>query len=161
MMKTYAFGVDIGGTTIKMGLFTTNGDLLDSWEIPTRTESDGSYILPDIAEAVENKLNERDISKLDVEGIGIGVPGPVGPDAAEAGESGCVDFAINARELYRIMVRTGSEPNPKRVAEFAKLPAAELDPLLRDIALQVYAKHNVAMTGISIYSVNTSIGRID
>ncbi len=54
--------------------------------------------------------------------------GPVGPDAAEAGESGCVDFAINARELYRIMVRTGSEPNPKRVSEFAKLPAAELDP---------------------------------
>ena len=79
-MKTYAFGVDIGGTTIKMGLFTTNGDLLDSWEIPTRTESEGSYVLPDIAEAVEKKLKERDISKLDVEGIGIGVPGPVGPD---------------------------------------------------------------------------------
>ncbi len=79
-MKTYAFGVDIGGTTIKMGLFTTNGDLLDAWEIPTRTESEGSYILPDIAEAVEHKLEERDISKLDVEGIGIGVPGPVGPD---------------------------------------------------------------------------------
>lgn len=79
-MKTYAFGVDIGGTTIKMGLFTTTGDLLDSWEIPTRTESEGSYVLPDIAAAVEAKLKEKDISKLDVEGIGIGVPGPVGPD---------------------------------------------------------------------------------
>ena len=79
-MKTYAFGVDIGGTTIKMGLFTTTGNLLEGWEIPTRTESGGSYVLPDIAEAVDAKLKEKEISKLDVEGIGIGVPGPVGPD---------------------------------------------------------------------------------
>lgn len=79
-MKSYAFGVDIGGTTIKIGLFTTGGDLLDSWEIPTRRQSDGAYILPDIAEAVDNKLAEKGLSKLDVEGIGVGVPGPVGPD---------------------------------------------------------------------------------
>ncbi|MGM9537648.1 MAG: ROK family glucokinase [Candidatus Onthomonas sp.] len=79
-MKAYAFGVDIGGTTIKLGLFTTNGELLESWEIPTRTENDGANILSDIAQAVDSKLEEKDISKLDVEGIGIGVPGPVGPD---------------------------------------------------------------------------------
>ena len=48
-MKPYAFGVDIGGTTIKLGLFTSQGELLDTWEIPTRTESDGAAILPDIA----------------------------------------------------------------------------------------------------------------
>ena len=49
MSKTYAFGVDIGGTTIKMGLFETNGKLLEMWEIPTRTEADGKFILkPDI-----------------------------------------------------------------------------------------------------------------
>ena len=54
--------------------------------------------------------------------------GPVGPDASEAAESGCVDFAVNARELYRIMVRTGAEPNPRRTAAFAKLPAPEPDP---------------------------------
>ncbi|MCF0133172.1 MAG: ROK family glucokinase [Blautia sp.] len=79
-MKKYAFGVDLGGTTVKMGLFETNGDLLDTWEIPTRTENDGENILPDIAAAVEKKLAEKEISKLDVEGIGIGVPGPVGSD---------------------------------------------------------------------------------
>lgn len=79
-MKTYAFGVDIGGTTIKMGLFTTEGELLEDWEIPTRTEDGGSHILSDIAEAVNRKLEEKGISKLDVEGIGVGVPGPVGPD---------------------------------------------------------------------------------
>ena len=79
-MKTYAFGVDIGGTTIKMGFFNTNGELLDSWEIPTRVEQDGVNILTDIAESVEKKLAEKGISKLDVEGIGMGVPGPVGAD---------------------------------------------------------------------------------
>ncbi|MGN1193342.1 MAG: ROK family glucokinase [Dorea sp.] len=79
-MKKYAFGVDIGGTTVKMGLFETYGNLLDTWEIPTRTQENGKYILGDIAEAVEAKLAEKGISKLDVEGIGMGVPGPIGPD---------------------------------------------------------------------------------
>ncbi|MBR1497128.1 MAG: ROK family glucokinase [Oscillospiraceae bacterium] len=79
-MKTYAFGVDVGGTTIKMGFFTTAGELLDSWEIPTRTEEDGVHILEDIAASIDKALEEKGISKLDVEGVGIGVPGPVGPD---------------------------------------------------------------------------------
>lgn len=79
-MKKYAFGVDIGGTTVKMGIFGTDGTLLETWEIPTRTEENGKYILSDIAEAVERKLEEKGISRLDVEGIGMGVPGPVGQD---------------------------------------------------------------------------------
>lgn len=79
-MKTYAFGVDIGGTTIKMGLFTTDGNLLNTWEISTRTQENGKYILSDIAETVEDKLIEKGISRLDVEGIGMGVPGPISPD---------------------------------------------------------------------------------
>ena len=79
-MKKYAFGVDIGGTTVKMGLFETTGVLLDTWEIPTRTVDGGKNILSDIAEAVGNKIVEKDMEKDDVEGIGMGVPGPVGPD---------------------------------------------------------------------------------
>lgn len=79
-MKKYAFGIDIGGTTVKMGFFRTEGTILDTWEIPTRTEENGKYILTDIASAVEKKLKEKDISRLEVEGIGIGVPGPVGSD---------------------------------------------------------------------------------
>ena len=79
-MKKYAFGVDIGGTTVKMGLFETTGILLDTWEIPTRTVDGGKNILGDIAEAVGNKMIEKGIEKTDVEGIGMGVPGPVGAD---------------------------------------------------------------------------------
>lgn len=79
-MKKYAFGADIGGTTVKIGLFETLGKLLDVWEIPTRTEENGKYILSDIAESIEIKMNKENISKLDAEGIGMGVPGPVNPD---------------------------------------------------------------------------------
>ena len=79
-MKPYAFGVDIGGTTVKLGLFTTEGKLLDKWEIPTVTENDGAAVLPDVAASIKAKLDEKDISAAEVEGIGIGVPGPVDSD---------------------------------------------------------------------------------
>ncbi len=79
-MKKYAFGADIGGTTIKLGLFETSGSLLDTWEIPTRTEENGKNILTDIAEAVSAELEEKNISRGDVEGLGMGVPGPVSSD---------------------------------------------------------------------------------
>ena len=77
MMKAYAVGVDVGGTSVKLGLFSTGGELFEKWEIPTRTENGGENILPDIAEAIQAKLTERNIEPDDVEGIGIGVPGPV------------------------------------------------------------------------------------
>lgn len=79
-MKAYGFGVDIGGTTVKLGLFRTSGELLDKWEIPTRKQDGGSQILPDVAESVKEKLTERGIDTEDVQGIGVGVPGPVTPE---------------------------------------------------------------------------------
>ena len=79
-MKEYAFGVDIGGTSIKMGLFSTKGKLLEMWEIPTRTENTGENILADIAVEVKEKMKEKNISVDDIEGLGMGVPGPISPD---------------------------------------------------------------------------------
>ena len=52
-MKEYCFGIDVGGTTVKMGLFRVDGELLEKWEIPSRTENEGRAILPDMAEAVQ------------------------------------------------------------------------------------------------------------
>ena len=76
-MKNYIFGVDVGGTTVKLGLFDVNGNLLDKWEIPTRTEDGGKNILPDIAASIQGKMNEKNISKENLAGVGVGVPGPV------------------------------------------------------------------------------------
>ena len=87
-MANYVFGVDVGGTSVKMGLFDTEGNVLEKWEIPTRTENNGEKILPDIAASVKEKMEERKLSQEDVAGVGIGVPGPVE-------KSGIVHRAVN------------------------------------------------------------------
>ncbi len=87
-MSERVFGVDIGGTTVKMGMFTRQGDLMEKWEIPTRTEDKGKNILPDIASSIKEKMEKDGISTLDVVGIGISVPGPVD-------DSGTVHRCVN------------------------------------------------------------------
>lgn len=76
-MASYVFGVDVGGTTVKMGLFNKDGEVIDKWEIPTRTENHGENILPDVAASIKEKMAQKSIAKEDVEGVGIGTPGPV------------------------------------------------------------------------------------
>ncbi|MBQ9143059.1 MAG: ROK family protein, partial [Lachnospiraceae bacterium] len=76
-MKKDAFGVDIGGTTVKLGLFDKEGCVLDKWEIPTIKENNGVQILPDVANSIKAVMSEKGITEDDVEGVGVGVPGPV------------------------------------------------------------------------------------
>ncbi len=76
-MSKFVFGVDVGGTTVKLGLFDGEGNILDKWEIPTSKSNDGAEILPDVAAAIEGKMKEKGIDKRDVYGVGVGVPGPV------------------------------------------------------------------------------------
>jgi glucokinase len=78
----YAVGVDLGGTTVKLGIFTQDAQIVRKWEIDTRKENHGTYILGDIAAAVNQALNEEKISKEDVKGIGMGVPGAIQPDGS-------------------------------------------------------------------------------
>ncbi|MGN0250914.1 MAG: ROK family glucokinase [Oliverpabstia sp.] len=76
-MASYCFGIDIGGTTVKCGLFLTTGELCEKWEIKTRTDDGGKAILPDVAAAIQGKMEEKGIAKEQVTGVGVGVPGPV------------------------------------------------------------------------------------
>ena len=76
-MKEYAFGIDLGGTTAKIGLFKTTGELLEKWEVPTDTSNAGEHILENLADAIHAKMAEKEITSEQVEGVGIGVPGPV------------------------------------------------------------------------------------
>ena len=84
----YGFGVDLGGTTVKLAFFDHTGNCLDKWEIPTVTEGGGTQILPDIANSILEYLSRNAIHSGDLIGIGIGVPGPVLPD-------GTVDKCVN------------------------------------------------------------------
>lgn len=74
-MGKFCFGVDIGGTSVKLGMFTMKGDLINKWEIPTLPES----VLSDVARSIEDRFSD-DYPKEDCEGIGIDVPGPVTED---------------------------------------------------------------------------------
>ncbi|MDO5408631.1 MAG: ROK family glucokinase [Eubacteriales bacterium] len=87
-MGKKCIGVDIGGTTVKLGLFETDGTLLHKWEVTTRKEDGGKYILPDVAASIREVLSQRGIGLEDVVGAGMGVPGPVMPD-------GQVELCVN------------------------------------------------------------------
>lgn len=76
-MAKYCFGIDIGGTTVKCGLFRITGQLCEKWEIPTRTENSGKMILPDVAETISKKMKEYNLKRVDIIRIGVGIPGPV------------------------------------------------------------------------------------
>ena len=76
-MAQYYVGVDVGGTTVKMGMFSDTGKLLDKWEMPTRLEDQGAHILPDIVDSIEEK---RETFPGNIKGIGVGIPGPVTDD---------------------------------------------------------------------------------
>ncbi len=114
-MAKNLFGVDIGGTTIKIGVFTDGGELLEKWEIPTRVDGGGKNILSDIAESVKDKMAEKLIDKDDVLGIGMGVPGPVKEDGTVLR---CVNLGWGifncAEELSRLTgfpVKAGNDAN--------------------------------------------------
>lgn len=87
-MSQYVFGVDIGGTTVKMGLFTVTGELVEKWEIPTKTSNGGEAILPDVAKSIKEKMQEKSIGADEVSGVGVGAPGPIDAE-------GVVHVAVN------------------------------------------------------------------
>ncbi len=121
-MDKYCIGIDIGGTTVKLGLFLTDGTVVDKWEIPTRTENNGDQILPDIAASIKEKMAEKGISPEEVEGAGMGFPGPVLSD-------GYVEVCVNIgwhdknpqEELSVLLdgmhVRSGNDANVAALGE--------------------------------------------
>ena len=117
----YGFGVDLGGTTVKIAYFDQTGTLLEKWEIPTVTADNGQRILPDIAESIQSFLEDRNLDKTALLGIGIGVPGPVN-------DSGVVDRCVNLgwgtfniqntlAELTGLPVKAGNDANMAALGE--------------------------------------------
>ncbi len=127
-MKEYCFGIDIGGTTVKCGLFRTDGEVLDKWEIPTRTENNGANILPDVAETIRKKIREKQLNKEQIAGVGVGIPGPVN-------EEGELPYAVNLhwgyvhltkelQEMTGLPVKAANDANVAALGEMWKGGAA-------------------------------------
>ncbi|MFQ7309684.1 MAG: ROK family glucokinase [Mediterraneibacter sp.] len=94
----YCFGVDIGGTTVKMGLLEEEGKIVDKWEITTDTSEEGKAILPNVAASIENKMKEHGLTKEDIIGVGAGVPAPV---TAEGIVNGSANLGWNYKEVKK------------------------------------------------------------
>lgn len=123
-MNKYCFGVDLGGTTVKMGLFTVEGTVVDKWEIITRTEDNGIRILPDIAESIQKKMKEKNLQEKEIQGVGIGVPGPVDQSgqiymAANLGW-GVFNVADTLGSLCGLTVKAGNDANVAALGEMWK-----------------------------------------
>ena len=122
-MGMKCIGVDVGGTSVKMGIFETTGELLDKWEVKTRKEENGKYILPDVAASIREKVSAMGLDlKTDIAGAGLGVPGPVMPD-------GSVEVCVNLgwhhvnpqKELSGLLdgipVKSGNDANVAALGE--------------------------------------------
>ena len=127
-MKKYVFGIDIGGTSVKCGWFTVKGELLEKWEIPTRTQNNGEAIIPDVAETILNKIQEKNLDKDEIAGVGIGVPGPVDEQGAVPGAVnlhwGYVDLAGEMKKMTGLEIKAGNDANVAALGEMWKGGAA-------------------------------------
>jgi len=121
-MKKFCIGVDIGGTTVKIGLFSEQGKVEEKWEIVTRKDEGGSFILSDIAASIQEKLEKHNIAKDKVAGIGIGVPGPVTEDGTVLKcvnlGWGIFNVADEVRKLTGIQnIKVGNDANVAALGE--------------------------------------------
>ncbi len=162
-MAKYVFGVDIGGTTVKIGLFSTEGELLDKWEITTRTDDGGAYILSDIAASIDNKLTEKEITKEDVKGVGMGVPGPVKEDGTVIK---CVNLgwgifnaANELSELTGLPVKVGNDANMAALGEYWQGGGKEYDNVVM-VTLGTGVGGGIILNGKMLAGVNGAGGEI-
>ena len=162
-MANYVFGVDIGGTTVKIGLFSTEGELLEKWEITTRTDDGGAYILSDIAASIDNKLTEKGISKDDVKGVGMGVPGPVKEDGTVIK---CVNLgwgifnaADELSELTGLPVKAGNDANMAALGEYWQGGGKDYDNVVM-VTLGTGVGGGIILNGKMLAGVNGAGGEI-
>ena len=121
-MATYGFGLDLGGTTCKCGLFTTAGELVEKWEVPTDTSNGGVNILKNLAQTVIKKMEEKNLTADDISGVGIGIPGPVSSDGVV---NRCVNLGwgtFNVEKEFTdllggIKVKVGNDANVAALGE--------------------------------------------
>lgn len=120
----YIFGIDIGGTTVKLGCFSADGHLITKWEIPTNTANGGISILPDVARSIQTYISKEKLPHARILGAGMGVPGPVEKDGTV---NKCINLGwgvLNASEtlseLLQLPVRTGNDATIATLGEMWK-----------------------------------------
>lgn len=163
-MAKFIYGVDIGGTSVKMGLFDQEGQVLEKWEIPTRRENSGEEILPDIASSIQAKNTEKGISIEDILGIGMGVPGPITEDGRVLK---CVNLgwgifsvAEKVRELTGVeKVKVGNDANVAALGEQWRGGGRGFDSIVM-VTLGTGVGGGVVLNGKILTGANGAAGEI-
>ena len=123
-MKQYVFGIDVGGTSIKCGLFESDGTILEKWEIITRKQEQGKHVLTDVADSILAMIEKRDLKKEEIIGVGIDVPGPVQADGTVDGAVnigwGKKDIVGELQEQTGLKVKAGNDANVAALGEMWK-----------------------------------------
>lgn len=120
-MRKYNFGIDIGGTSIKIGLFNKDGNLLNIWSIKTNRNNSGKFILSEIAMFIKKQV---DVSEI--QGIGFGVPGPVSKNLVYSCVNlgwGLTDIVSEFKELVKddnITIKVANDANLAAAGEIFK-----------------------------------------
>ena len=130
----YGFGIDLGGTTVKIAYFDETGEMLQKWEIPTVTEEGGKHILPHIAASIRDFINAHQINETAILGMGIGVPGPVdGKGVVNKCVNlgwGVFNIAEQLTELTGFPVKAGNDANVAALGEYWKGGGAGCDNMV-------------------------------
>ncbi len=118
------FGVDIGGTTVKLGLLTETGEIIEKWEIKTNTKDEGVAIIPDVVEAIQGKIKDKKIQMKDIIGVGVGVPAPVSEDGIVNGSANLgwkyKEVKTEMEEALKLPVVVGNDANVAALGEMWK-----------------------------------------
>jgi glucokinase len=120
-MEKVCFGIDIGGTAVKVGLFNTEGKLLDKWDFATKRTENGKDILKDSANFIKAKIDELGLVKENIVGIGVGIPGPIrdNGEVLELPNLGLGQFNIEEElgSLTGLKVKGGNDANVAALGE--------------------------------------------
>lgn len=93
--KQYYIGIDVGGTSVKEGLFDEGGNLLAKASVPTPPIVDAAGFAA-VTEAIDQVVAKAQIPRAFVAGIGLAVPCPI-PASGDAKVK--ANIAINLPEL--------------------------------------------------------------
>lgn len=162
-MSKYAFGVDIGGTAVKIGLFNMDGELLDKWQIDTEITEDERSILRDINSFIEGVLKDKDISRDQIVGMGLGVPGPILEDGTV---NRCVNLNWGRFNIEKTMedicgftVKAGNDANVAALGEQWKGGGQGYDSVVL-FTLGTGVGGGVVLDGEIVKGVNGSAGEV-
>ena len=159
----YGFGVDIGGTTVKLAFFDETGTLLDKWEIPTVTEGGGKQILPDVAASIADYIHAHSVERENIIGIGVGVPGPV--DSAGVVNRcvnlgwGVFNIAEALSSLTGFPVKAGNDANVAAQGEYWKGGGAGFSSMIM-VTLGTAVGGGIVLDGKLLHGAHGSGGEI-